>query len=101
MKGLENVKGMIDVIEENKKIKECLQKRVVQDELKTIAFLIIEIKRKNASFWILAFFPVSCCCNFVATCYRYVFAGIRLFSVTRGIKLCERTRVIHYYKAKR
>jgi hypothetical protein len=50
MKGLENVKGMIDVIEENKKIKECLQKRVVQDELKTIAFLIIEIKRKNASF---------------------------------------------------
>jgi hypothetical protein len=50
MKGLENVKGMIDVIEENKKIKECLQKRVVQDELKTIVFLIIEIKRKNASF---------------------------------------------------
>jgi hypothetical protein len=38
MKGLENVKGMIDVIEENKKIRERLQKRVAEDEeLKTIA----------------------------------------------------------------
>jgi hypothetical protein len=38
MEGLENVKGMIDVIEEKKKIKERLQKRVAEDEeLKTIA----------------------------------------------------------------
>lgn len=32
MEGLENVNGMIDVVEENKKIRDRLQRRVAQDK---------------------------------------------------------------------
>jgi hypothetical protein len=48
MKGLENVNGIIDVIEEKKKIKERLEKRVAQDEeLKTIAKKADELTRST------------------------------------------------------
>jgi hypothetical protein len=47
MKGLENVKGMINVMEENKKIEERLQK-AEDEELKTIAKKVDELIRTAA-----------------------------------------------------